>query len=100
MARLTKNSLLEALTGTLGKQLVFKQYHDKTVVSKCPDMTRVKPSRKQKDQRTLMKKANDYASKINRDPVLRKKYEKKLKKGESIFHRAKKEFFEMRKKEK
>jgi hypothetical protein len=98
MARLKRNSLLNALQGSIGKELVFKQYGDKTVVTKFPDMSKVKPSRLQKLQRNKMKEANAYASAVKRDPKLRKKFEEKLKPGESVFHKAKKEFFEKEKK--
>ena len=94
MARLNKDSLLNALQGTIGKEIVFKQYADKTIVSKYPDMSKVKATKRQKAQRDLLKEANAYASAVLRDPELRKKFEKKLKRGESVFHEAKKEFFE------
>jgi hypothetical protein len=98
MARLRKHSLLEALSGALGKEIVIKQYADKTVVSKYPDMSKVKASQRQRAQRELMAQANAYASSINRSPVLRAKYKKKLKAGESVYHFAIKEFFKKRKK--
>lgn len=98
MARVRKNSLFETLSGALGKEIVFKQYADKTVVSRYPDMSKHKATVRQREQRDLMKEANAYASRIKRDPVLRAEYEKKLKPGESVFHKAKKVFFEERKK--
>ena len=98
MARLSKNSVLTGISGTVAKELVFKQYADKTVVSKYPDMSQVKPSELQKEQRNLMKEANAYASMVKRDPKLRAQYQKKLKAGESVFHKAKREFFEKMKK--
>lgn len=98
MARLKLNSFLSAFQGTIGKEIVFKQYADKTVVSRYPDMSKVKPSELQKLQRAKMKEANAYASAVRRDPKLKAKYERKLKKGESVFHRAKKDFFERERK--
>jgi hypothetical protein len=92
MARVRKNSVLEALSGALGKELVFKQYKDKTVVSKFPDMSKVKTSERQRQQRDLMPQANAYASAVKRDPALRAEYEKHLKPGESVYHKAKKDF--------
>jgi hypothetical protein len=99
MARLNKGSLFNALQGTIGKEIVFKRYADKTVVSKYPDMSKVKTTKRQRAQRDLLKEANAYASTVLRDVELRKKFEKKLKAGESVFHKAKKEFFERQKKE-
>lgn len=97
MARLPKDSPLAALSGTLGKQLVFKQYAYGTVVSRYPDMSRVKPSPLQLIYRQRLKEANAYAQRINRDPVLRAEYAKGLKKGESVFHKAKREYLERNK---
>jgi hypothetical protein len=98
MARLRKDSLLAALSGALGKEIVFKQYRDKTIITKFPDMSNAGTSEKQKVRRELFKEAVDYASKINKDPVLKAKYEKKLKKNENVYHFAIKEFFKRRKK--
>lgn len=94
MAQVVKNSFLNALRGGLGKELVFKQYTDKVVVSKYPDMSKVQPSELQKLNRSRMKEANEYARTILRDPELRAAFEKKLKAGESVFHKAKKEYFD------
>ena len=88
---------LEAISGAIGKEIVIKQYKDKTVVSKFPDMSKVKASKRQCSQRELLKEAIAYASHINWDPVLRKKYEKKKKKGGSVYQYLIKEFFEKRK---
>lgn len=98
MARLKRNSLLSALQGTIGKEIVIKQYADKVVVSIYPDMSKVKPTELQRLQRRKITEANAYASAVKRDPTLRKQYEKKLKPGESVFHKAKKDFFEKSKK--
>lgn len=95
MARLPKNSLLGCLKGALGKELVFKQYKDKVVISKYPDMTKLKPSERQVVQRAKMKAAVAYAQKVMRDPVLRTAVERNLQPGESVYHKAKKEYFEI-----
>lgn len=92
MARLAKNSALQGITGKLGRQLVFKQYGDKIVVTQYSDMSRVKPSRKQKSNRNLFKEAVAYAKNINRTTALKQSYLKKIKKGESVYHYAIKEY--------
>ena len=74
MARLNAKHPFNKISGQLGKQLVFKQYGDKTVVTTYPDMSHVKPSIKQKANRSLFKEAVAYAQKINNDAVLKKKY--------------------------
>jgi hypothetical protein len=55
-------------------------------------MSRVKPSIKQKNNRSVFKEAVAYAKNINRTPVLRQQYLKKIKKGESVYHYAIKEY--------
>lgn len=92
MAVVNNNSILAALKGALGKEIVFKQYRDKTVVAKYPDMSHLKPTEPQKKQRAKMKEANVYASMVCKDAKLRKKYEKKLIAGESVYQRARRDF--------
>ena len=65
------NVLLQKLSGHLGKQVVFKQYGDKTVVSKYPDMRRRKFSSKQLRNQAIMEAANETAKMILADEALR-----------------------------
>lgn len=88
MARLKKSSLLNSLQGTLGAEIVFKQYPDKTVVSKYPDMSKVKASPLQRVQRNRWQEANAYAKAVIRDPVRRAAYEKLLKPGQHAYNKA------------
>ena len=97
MARLGKNNILRDISGQIGKQLVFKNYGDRTVITQYPDMSRVKPSRKQKSNRNLFKEAVAYAKTINCNPALKNKYAKKVKPGESVYHFAIKEYLEKNK---
>lgn len=97
MARLQRNSVYVALQGTIGKELVFKHYSNKVVVAQYPDMSKVKPSEGQKEQRTRMKEANDYARFVLRNPELKAIYEKHLRQGETVDHKAKKNYFEKKK---
>lgn len=94
MAELNGTTLLHGLRGAIGKQLVFKKYGDKTVVSKYPDMTRVMPSARQKERQELFAKAVAYARAINRNPEQKAIYLKKVKKGESVYQYALKEYLE------
>ena len=64
---ITNNLLLSNLSGQLGRQLVFKQYRGKTVVSKYPDMSRRKFSAKQKQTQDIMVEANLYTKTILAD---------------------------------
>lgn len=94
MARLSKAALLAGLRGAVGKQLVFKQYGKKTVVSKYPDMTKITPSERQKEKRTLFAEAVAYAKLINRNPVQKATYLAKVKKGQSVYQYALKEYLQ------
>ena len=91
MARLPSNDPLSKLSGHIGKKIVVKQYANKTIVTAYPDMSKVKPSKKQKAKRNLFKEAVAYAQNINADAALKKKYTKKVAPGESIYHYAIKE---------
>jgi hypothetical protein len=63
MAR-TKNPLFRQVSGSLGGQIVYKQYHDKTVISAVPDFSKRKLSEKQKDWNMRMRIATIYAKYI------------------------------------
>ena len=91
MAR-SKNLMLEGMSGAFGKQMVIKQYEYGTVVSRYPDMSGVKPSREQKQRRNRFKEAVAYAKGILNDPKKHAAYKKSLKKGETVYHKAIKEY--------
>ncbi|HEV7329721.1 MAG TPA: hypothetical protein VGN63_01675 [Flavisolibacter sp.] len=88
MARLQNNSLLNALQGALGKEIIFKQYATGTVVSKFPDMSGIEATPLQKVQRNLFAEANAYAKAVIRDPVRKAAYEKLLQPGQRAYNKA------------
>ena len=92
MARVPKGSFTEGISGAIGKQLVYKQYDDKTVVTKFPDMSRVKASRLQQIGRDIFKEAVKYAKLIVRNKEAKEAYAAKLPKGKSVYHAALKEY--------
>jgi hypothetical protein len=68
------------ITGIRGKlgRLVFRQSPSgETILSKAPDMSNVKWSPAQKEQRQRFKAANDYAQAAMADPVARAVYEQR-----------------------
>ncbi len=88
MARVDENALIEGLRGRIGK-LVFKTYKYGTVVSKLPDMSKVKRTRTQKKNSERFMNAVAYARKVIATPALKKQYEKKAEKtGRTIYHMA------------
>jgi len=92
MAR-TNNPLLQGTSGKIGGQFVIKQYPYGTVISAMPDMSNVKRSKLQKLQQKKFAEAVAYAKSISNNPVKKVAYAKKLKKGQSVFHAAIKEFY-------
>ncbi len=69
MAKILINPALSGLRGQIGR-LVFKHYHHGMVVSRHPDMSRVKPSAAQRAQRKRMTEAAEYYRRVLQDPVL------------------------------
>ncbi len=94
MARSTNNLLLHQLRGQIGKQLVVKQYGNQTVVTSYPDMNGIKPSSLQQKRRDEFAKAVAYAQAINNDPMQKAQYAKKVKRGQSVYHYALKEYLQ------
>jgi hypothetical protein len=74
MAKVSFNPLIKWFTGSLGK-LVFRRSHNgKVSAYPTPDMSQVRWSRAQKDQRRRIKEASKYASAAVADPDLRPVY--------------------------
>jgi len=92
MAQSNSSILLQKMRGQIGKQLVVKQYGKKTVITAYPDMSNIKPSKAQKAKRKRFAEAVAYAQSILHDPVKKKAYALKLKKGQSVYHAAIKEW--------
>ena len=68
---ISNNILLAHTSGHINRELVFRQYGNKTVVSKYPDMSRRQLSAKQLQNNLLMSAANTAAKSIMGDPLLR-----------------------------
>jgi len=92
MAKLSENHPLTGISGTLGKQLVMKQYDGYTVVSKYPDMSRVKATAVQKAGRKDFKKAVAYSQAIIRDPDKKAAYAASLPRGKRVYTAAIQEY--------
>ena len=77
MAKVTLNSALEGVSGSLD-HLVIKHYrNDKRghVASRKPDMSRVKPSPAQLARRKLMREAGLFHRQVLANPALLKQYQ-------------------------
>ena len=87
MARST-NFLTKNLSGHLDRMIVFKQYGDKTVVSKYPNMSRRKLSKKQRKVNEIMADANYEAKTILADEQLRREAQLRLNVTRNQLYRA------------
>lgn len=96
MAR-TKNPLWKNTKGIRGgvlKQIVFKQYKDKTVVTSYPDMSNVIPTELQLKEKVRFADAVLFARDIIHDPVKKAAY--KAAEGLSVYHTAIKDYMEQK----
>jgi hypothetical protein len=64
---ISNNPLMHGVTGSINKQIVFRRYGNKTVVSAYPDMSKRKLSPRQKRMNEIMKEANESAKAIMAD---------------------------------
>lgn len=88
MATTHNSILLHQVRGQIGKQIVVKHYGKKTVITAYPDMSRVRPSKLQKQKRQKFANAIAFAQSIIYDPVKKAAYAKKLKKGQRVYNAA------------
>ena len=91
------NLFLKNASGSVGKELVFKRYYDKTVVSKMPDMSKRVLSEKQMESNERMRLATIYAKawyKIE-DERIKARIRLKLPAHKSLFHALVKEHLVM-----
>jgi len=79
MAESRNNIIVRGMSGSIGKQLVFKQYGDRTIVSAMPDMSKVVKSKKQKAENVKFSEASAYAQAQMADPVSKAEYKAKAK---------------------
>jgi hypothetical protein len=88
MARVRDNLLVDGFSGKLG-DIIFKHYRFGTVVSRRPNMSKVKRTSTQKKNSSRFVEAVKYARSVVASPMLKKTYEKKAKKsGRTIYHLA------------
>ena len=90
---ITNNPLLQQVSGTIGKMIVYKKYYDKTVISKMPDMSKRVLSEKQKESNERMRLATIYAKFIYKteEGKIRARIRLKLPAHKSLFHALVKE---------
>lgn len=92
MAIVVRNILLKGLQGSIGKTLVFRRCGNKTVVSLYPERSNKPPTEKQRRQRERFRRAVAYARDVVGDAGQRALYEGRVKKGQSVFQYAMREY--------
>lgn len=74
MAKVSFDPIIKWITGRIGKLVYRRSHNGKVSAYPIPDMSRVKWSQAQKDQRQRMSEAWKYASAAAADPDLRPVY--------------------------
>ena len=77
MPRVRLNPLVEEIHGTLYDVVFKKSPKGNTIITKRPDMSGVKWSKAQKQQRQRFREANEYARAAMADPAVRAIYERR-----------------------
>jgi len=88
MAKVTLSPMIKELRGALGDVVYRTSSNGKVFISKRPDMSKVKWSKAQKNQRQRMAQANQYAAAAMADPKVRAKYEKRAAKEGRVPYRV------------
>ena len=90
---MSKSTFLNLVSGMLGKEIVFKKFYDKTVISKRPDMSKRVLTEKQIEWNTRMLYANAYAKNIykNENERMKERIRLGLPPHKSLFHALVKE---------
>jgi hypothetical protein len=93
------NSFMEGVSGAIGREIVFKKYYGKTVVSRMPDMSKRVLSEKQKEQNERMSLATIYAKYMYKteEGKIIARIRLKLPAHKSLFHALVKEFLDQNK---
>ncbi len=85
---LSKNNIVtDSLSGKIGN-VIFKNYGDRTVVSKYPDMSKVVKTESQLENQYLFKAAHTYAKNMLADSKKKEAFIKTLPKGKFAYHEA------------
>ncbi|MGF1925641.1 MAG: hypothetical protein ACQUHE_15810 [Bacteroidia bacterium] len=87
MAISKNNVVTHSLSGKVGS-VIFKNYRDKTVISKVPDMSGVIKTEKQLMRQYLFSAAQAYAKSIINDPVQKQEFMKTIPKGKLVYQAA------------
>jgi hypothetical protein len=91
MATATLTELFKEIRGSLGKQIVIKQYKNRTVITTFPTSStkkKKKPTPLQSLYREDFSNGVKYAQAILADPAKKKAYAKKTAPGQTVYNYA------------
>jgi len=88
MAKIRGNLLLNGVSGTIGRQLTFRQIAGKTFVSKYQREPSVPATEKKRAVQKKFGLATAYARKVVKNPELKAMYQAKVKGGQRAFNIA------------
>lgn len=88
----SKNEIARHIKGDVAKTVALKQYPHQTVMTAYPDMSKVKPSEKQKAGQSRFQQAVAYGQMVIADPAKKAAYEKITPKGRNIYNAAMSDF--------
>ncbi|RYY14329.1 MAG: hypothetical protein EOO04_30375 [Chitinophagaceae bacterium] len=69
-----KGSDLKDFSGNIDKLIVVRQFGDRTILSKYPDMSNIVPSARQKLQRSSFAEAQQLAKELYADPLRKARF--------------------------
>ena len=81
------------VSGAIGKKYVIKQYRNKQVVTRYPDMSRIVPTTKQKVRRRLFARAVRYAQSIYWKGELKAQWRRRLRRPRRLFQALMKQYY-------
>jgi len=79
---------LQAIRGSIGKELVIKHYSWGIVMTKFPDMRGIIASAKQRKCRNIFKEAVAYAQAVIADPVKKAEWQSRIKRRNGVYNKA------------
>ena len=87
MPRVRFKPMIVEIQGTMYEVVFKKSSRGRTIVTKKPDMSNVKWSKAQQDNRKRMSQANEYAAAAIADPVVSAIYAKRAAKEQRVPYR-------------
>ena len=76
------------IRGSIGKQFCIKHYRWGVIKTKFPDMSNIVASAEQCQCRNLFKEAVAYAKTVIADPVLKREWQKKIRRRNGVYNKA------------